>query len=96
MERELPEEPAKNPTVDAQIDCGFIGVNPFFSTVFSQYQWIYVSLLFGFKQSEELGARHEQFATQRPARFEFAALDEAVNAEIIYPQHIGCLLHRVG
>jgi hypothetical protein len=51
---------------------------------------------FGFQKFDQFGAGHEQLATHCPAHFQFAPLDEAVNAEIIDAQEIGGFLHGVG
>jgi hypothetical protein len=45
---------------------------------------------------KQFSAGNEQLAAQRPAGFEFAVLDEAINAEIMHSEQIGSFLHRVG
>ena len=43
-----------------------------------------------------IGAGHEQFATQSAADFEFVALDETVNAEIIDTEQVCGFLDGIG
>ncbi len=47
------------------------------------------------KQSEQFGPWDEKFSAQRPTDFEFASLDEAIDAEIIHSQQSCGLLQGV-
>ena len=57
--------------------------------------WLAHSASFGLQQLQLFGARDEQLAAQRPAGFEFAALDEPVNAEVIHAEHVGGFLNGI-
>src|SRR5438093_1349341 len=46
------------------------------------------SMRIRFQELEQFGAWHEQFTAECPAHFEFASLNEPVNAEIIHAQHV--------
>src|SRR6266480_3970471 len=53
------------------------------------------SVSFGLQQFEQLGARHQKFATQCSARLELSALNQPVDAEIVHTKHACCLLDGV-
>ena len=51
---------------------------------------------FRLQELEQFGAWHKQFATQRPAHFQFTALNEPVHTEIIDAQQVGGFLNGIG
>jgi len=54
------------------------------------------SLRFRLQEFEQFGAWHEQLAAQHPADFEFAALNEPINAEIIDAKQVSRFLDGIG